>query len=783
MVSSRRLRTARTSRPVCAFQRAGAFAPRAGADAGFTAALPCAAVSLNAEQKRAVAHRGSSLLVLAGAGTGKTRVITHRVAALIEDGVEPWRILAVTFTNKAAGEMRERVHDLGHEMGISTDGLWVGTFHATCARILRRYGEAVGLSRSFTIYDATDQRTLMNRVLKELDYSTSMFPTAQVLGYVDRAKNRGIGPASVSQLDLEEPLHTVVSRAYARYQERLRAADAADFGDLLNLTLEVLRNETASRGQLAREDEAGQLAHRFQHVVVDEYQDTNAVQAELVDRLATRAELCVVGDDDQAIYGWRGADVAQILGFSARHEDCEIIRLEQNYRSTGHVLSCADGIIAANHRRHGKTLWTDADDGPPIRVCRFDDQRDEAAAVVSEIVRHLDDGVDPEEMVVFFRTNAQSRPFEEALREVGVGYRVLGGMRFFDRQEIKDLVAYLRLLDTPTSDLDLERAINRPARGIGQKSVDALRRLAASESQSLHWALGELDRAELGAAARKRVAAFADLLARLRQDCEGLALPDVARVVLEASGYWEALGPNSDIEAASRRDNLDEFINALAEFTAAQPEATLSDYLDTIALASSEDDADARQVVTLMTIHAGKGLEFDHVYVTGMEEGVFPHVRSLDDPTAMDEERRLAYVAVTRSRRYLTFSYVGRRFMFGQEQVNRPSRFLRDLPSKGVVRFGERSRGSAAATRRATVGANPAVDVEPAWDADIELDEGASGSGEEGQALYIGMNMRHPKFGVGDVVSWSGVGDHLKLTVDFARYGRKTILARFCVPA
>lgn len=733
-----------------------------------------------------MAHRGGPLLVLAGAGTGKTRVITHRVAALIDEGVAPWRILAVTFTNKAAGEMRERLHGLGDEMGVDTHGVWVGTFHATCARILRRYGEAVGLSRSFTIYDSSDQRTLMGRVLKELDYSTSMYPTQQVLGYIDRAKNRGIGPREMSKLDLEEPLHTVVSRAYERYQQRLRSADAADFGDLLNLTLEVLRGETASQGQLAREDAAGLLAHRFEHVVVDEYQDTNAVQAELVDRLATRAELCVVGDDDQAIYGWRGADVAQILGFPDRHADCELIRLEQNYRSTGHVLACADGIIAPNHRRHGKTLWTEADAGPPIRVCRFDDQRDEASAVVSEIVRHLEDGADPEEMVVFFRTNAQSRPFEEALREAGVGYRVLGGMRFFDRQEIKDLVAYLRLIDTPTSDLDLERAINRPARGIGQKSVDALRRLAAQHGESLYWAVGHADQSELGAAARKRVTAFGELLERMRQDCEGLALPDVARLVLDESGYWEGLGPSSDIEASSRRDNLDEFINALAEFTAAEPEATLAEYLDIIALATSEDEGETRQVVTLMTIHAGKGLEFEHVYVTGMEEGVFPHVRSLDDPAGMDEERRLAYVAVTRAKRYLTLTYVSRRFMFGQEQVNRPSRFLRDLPEEGVVRFGERPRRPAFSGSGYGAAPDPRPtrsEPEPAWDADIELDDAVAAVADEGHSLFVGMNMRHPKFGVGDVISWSGAGDNLKLTVDFARYGRKTILARFCQPA
>ncbi|MEE9384546.1 MAG: UvrD-helicase domain-containing protein [Nannocystaceae bacterium] len=736
-------------------------------------------MSLNAEQQRAVAHRGGPLLVLAGAGTGKTRVITHRVAALIEEGVAPWRVLAVTFTNKAASEMRERIGDLGRARGIDTEGLWVGTFHSTCARILRRHGEAVGLSRNFTIYDAADQKTLMGRVLKDLDFATSMFPPGQILGCIDRAKNAGWGPKDVARLDLDEPVRTVVERAFSSYQERLRATDAVDFGDLLGLTVELLRGEKDGAGRPSLADTARMLAGRFTHVVVDEYQDTNLVQAELVDRLASHAELCVVGDDDQAIYGWRGADVKQILEFPDRHTDCELVRLEQNYRSTGHILACADGVITPNRSRHGKTLWTELESGDPVRVCKFDDQRDEAHFVTAEIAQGLAEGVDPEEIVVFFRTNAQSRPFEEVLRERGIAYRVLGGMRFFDRQEIKDLVAYLRLIDTPSSNLDLERVINRPARGIGAKSVDRLRAHAATRDISLYDALSQVQETDLGAAARKRVTEFAAMLHEVRTVADGMALPEVAQMVLEKSGYWEGLGPDSDIEASTRRENLQEFVNGLAEFGAAEPNAVLGEYLDQIALASQEDENQDRATVTIMTVHAGKGLEFDRVYVTGLEEGVFPHLRALDDPIGMAEERRLAYVAVTRAKRSLTITYVERRWMFGKEQVNRPSRFLRDLPLDSIQRVGDRPRRRVPVTRAAT----KREPVESAWNADIELDAGVGAPGGDGVCFYAGMAMRHPKFGVGDLLSWNGTGDNLKVVVAFAGHGRKTILARFCQPA
>lgn len=729
---------------------------------------------LNPEQQRAVEHRGGPLLVLAGAGTGKTRVITHRVAALIEEGVEPWRILAVTFTNKAAGEMRERIDRLRSD---SSGGLWVGTFHSICARILRSHGDAVGLSRNFGIYDAADQRTLMGRVLKDQRISDKLFSTNGVLSHIDRAKNQGLGHEGLAQMGVYEPQLSVVRDAWREYERRLRAADAADFGDLLVLAVRLLRQASGQpQGQLGELDPVTRLRRRFTHVVVDEYQDTNPVQAELVDLLAGQAQLCVVGDDDQAIYGWRGADVAQILAFPDRHPGCEVVRLEQNYRSTTHILTCADAIIRRNTGRLGKTLWSDLGPGQKVRLIAHQDERVEARRVAGEVAHAIAHGEPPEEIAVFYRTHAQSRALEEALRREGVHYRIVGGTRFFDRAEIKDLIAYLRLLVTPSSDLDLLRAINRPGRGIGNKTVERLAAWAHDHSTSLWEALDHAEEAGLGTGARRKVAAFAQMMNALMEETRDQPLDEVAEIVLERSGYREALAANDDIESVGRLENLQEFLGALAEFALEEPQSSLAEYLELVSLATNEDQA-ATQGITLMTVHSAKGLEFDHVYLTGMEERVFPHARSLDDPVAMEEERRLAYVAVTRARRHLTLSYTARRFLYGSTQVNVPSRFVGDLPLGALEEIGVASRRPRAA-REAFAEVEP---DEPDWDDDIELDaEYAAES--EGVSLYVGMPIRHQKFGVGDLVGWNGAGDNLKVIVRFPRHGQKTILARFCEP-
>ena len=768
-------------------------------------------MSLNPAQLAAVEHRGGPLLVLAGAGTGKTRVITHRVAQLMDEGVEPWRILAVTFTNKAAGEMRERIVDLcGGRHPVRE--LWVGTFHSICARILRRHGEGVGLSPRFSIYDPGDQVTVMTQVLKDIKAPDKLYSPRGVLGFLDRAKNQGLGPEGIDRLQLPDPVASVVREAYRLYDKRLRAADAADFGDLLRLTVKLLREAGRSQaggggGQLADLEPAARLRTRFQHVVVDEFQDTNPVQAELVDLLAGRAELCVVGDDDQAIYGWRGADVEQILRFSDRHPGTEIIRLEQNYRSTMRILRCADSVIRRNQRRLGgrlgKTLWSDRGEGDPVRVIAVDDERDEARLVAHEILRAIDDGAAPDEFAVFYRTHAQSRALEEQLRRAGLSCRIIGGVAFYERMEVKDVLSYLTVLLNPHSDVHLQRIINRPARKLGKTSVTRLQEHAAAEGTSLWQAMHEPQAAGLGRPAAKRVLELVGLLEGLRARMGELRLDALMAEIVDVTGYRAWLDEDGSEEARARLENLQELLGNVQEFVEERPNAEPFEYLELVSLVGGErGEGDRGRAITMMTIHSAKGLEFPVVYLTGMEERIFPHARVLDDPVQLEEERRLAYVALTRARDRLTLTLARRRRIYGQLQVGTPSRFVGDLPPDSVASVGLRpAQRYLTAARPSPLPATmpttePAAPREPSWQDDIEYDAapdapftdeelgeaGFGGEVGEGVTLYVGMTWRHPKFGRGELLGWSGAGTSLKLQLRFPGQGTKTILARFCQP-
>jgi DNA helicase-2/ATP-dependent DNA helicase PcrA len=767
-------------------------------------------VELNPAQRRAVDHRGGPVLVLAGAGTGKTRVITHRVASVLGEGVEPWRILAVTFTNKAAQEMRARIAGLCEAdpalAGIKPRELWVGTFHAISARILRRHGEGVGLSPRFSIYDTADQRTLMRAVLKEQKVDPRRHPVNGILGHIDRAKNRGLShsQADLYELGLDSPVLDMVQAAWREYERRLRLADAADFGDLLVLAVRLLEGRPAQDllgEQLGGLDPVERLKRRFDHVVVDEYQDTNRVQARLVELLSGNAERCVVGDDDQAIYGWRGADVSQILDFPEHNPGCEVIRLEQNYRSTGHILECADGIIRRNLDRLGKKLWTDAGEGELVRVVRLSDERDEARFVASTIARAAwEEGATEDEYAVFYRTHAQSRALEEAMRRADLRYRLVGGIRFFDRAEIKDLVAYLRLLITPSSDVDVIRIINRPTRGIGAKTLERLQAHAAKLSISLYDATAEPKAAGIGTAAARKVLLFRGMMEQMHDFIvQELPLDELAAAVLEHTGVRAVLAAEDTDEAQARLENLQEFVGALAEFVDEEPGASLAEYLEQVSLATTDDEGSEGPTVTLMTVHSAKGLEFDRVFITGMEESVFPHARSLDDPVQLEEERRLAYVAVTRARRELTMTYAARRYLFGSDQINPPSRFVGDLPLDSVEEIGvarpRRRRGGSGGGAgsgqlhfRGAASLGRVVDTpapqpsQPSWNDDIVLDAEYDQRGQEGMQVYVGMSVRHAKFGVGDVAGWNGSGEQMKLVIRFPKHGNKTILARYCEP-
>lgn len=732
------------------------------------------------------------MLVLAGAGTGKTRVITHRVVALLLEGVPPWQILAVTFTNKAAGEMRERIAALCEQdpklQDVDSSRMWVGTFHAISARILRQHGEGVGLSPRFAIYDSADQRSLMKTVLKALNFDSKQYPPKAILGDIDRAKNRGFtwDRDSLQKIGLFEPRLDVVRKAWRAYEKRLRAADAADFGDLLTLCVRLLQSVKleGEGGQLAGFDPVAKLRQRFSHVVVDEFQDTNPVQTALVEALSTRAELCVVGDDDQSIYGWRGADVSQILDFAESHAPCEVIRLEQNYRSTGHILACADAIIRHNEGRLGKTLWSDLGEGELVTAACLEDERDEARWVASHIAHAaMQEGASLNDFAIFYRAHAQSRALEEAFRRADLPYKMVGGTRFFDRLEIKDVIAYLRLLVNPASEMDFVRVVNKPARGIGAKTVARLQIAAAKDGQSVIDVARDPRKAGVGAGAARKVQGFVALYDELIIQMPGLAIDELADLILDLSGYRERLSAEGTDEAQSRLENLQEFLGALSEFVREQPEASLADYLEQVSLATSEDEGDVdRDSVTMMTVHSAKGLEFERVFVVGMEEGVFPHARSIDDPVQMEEERRLAYVAVTRAKRELSLTFVTRRWIFGQTQVNAPSRFVGDLPPERIEEIGVR-RPSGRLHFGATGLADAPPVAEPSWDDDIVIDEVAAAAAGDGVSLYVGMPLRHAKFGVGDLVGWSGMGAQLKLSVRFPTVGQKTILARFCQPA
>lgn len=745
---------------------------------------------LNPEQSAAVAHRGSALLVLAGAGTGKTRVITHRVAALLDEGIPPWRILAVTFTNKAAEEMRARIDRLC-DGRHATKEIWVGTFHSICARLLRRFGQPLGLSPHFTIYDTADSTAVMTKVLESLDVSDKLFTPRGVLGWIDRAKNRGLGPGELDALGVIEPVRSVVAKAYAAYQARLLAANGADFGDLIVHTVALLRGASRPREatgqQLAGDDPVRALLHRFQHVVVDEFQDTNPLQAELVDRLASHAELCVVGDDDQAIYGWRGADVDQILRFADRHRGTHVVRLEHNYRSTGLILRCADAVIRRNAGRLGKTLWTDAGDGDPVRVLELPGEREEARLVAHEIRHAIDDGASPEQFAIFYRTHAQSRVLEDALRTAGLGVRIVGGVAFYERAEIKDVLSYLVVLLNPDSDAHLGRILNRPARGIGNTTIDRLASLATARGTSLWQVLPAAREAGLGAAACKKIAGFVALIEQLRERTAALPLDALVAEVVERTGYRESLVLDGDEESMGRLENLQELLGNTEEFLSEHPGATLSDWLEQTSLVGGERGEGPRaQAVTMMTVHSAKGLEFDEVYLTGMEERVFPHARVLEDPVALEEERRLAYVAITRARRKLTLTMVARRRIYGQLQPGTPSRFVLDLPRDALAAAAARPRPQAVVER-------PAPRA-PAWNDDVVYDaapelalepdelEGFHAEVDGGVALFVGMHVRHKDFGIGELVGWSGAGRQLKFNLRFARVGLKTILARFCEP-
>jgi DNA helicase-2/ATP-dependent DNA helicase PcrA len=727
---------------------------------------------LNPEQLQAVEHGDGPLMVLAGAGSGKTRVLVSRIAHLVERGVEPRRVLAVTFTNKAAGEMRERLHVL---LGEATRAMWIGTFHSVCARLLRIHAEKVGLTRDFAIFDDDDQKRLVKAILAELKVSERITPRA-VLSRLDRARNAGEDP---TQLHSRDYVDDVARRVFPLYVERLRRENACDFNDLL---LKVV--------DLCADAEVGPaLARRFLHVLVDEFQDTNKVQYQLARHLARGAgNLCVVGDDDQSIYSWRGAEPKNLLSFDRDYPSARVIKLEQNYRSTAVILDAANAVIAHNVFRHKKALWTDRAAGDLIVLEECADERAEAELIAQGILgMKRGEGRRDGDIAILYRTHAQSRVLEEVLRARRLPYRVVGGTSFFQRREVKDITEYLRLVANPAADSAFTRVVNVPTRGIGDTTVERLGAYARAHGvpllEAARAAVAGAD-AGLGGAALRKLEGFVHLMDDLRVLlAAGGPLATLVTQVIERSEYRARLEIDDKVDGPERVKNLGELVAAAAAYDAEVGEgATLSGFNERIALTGTADEKDGRgEAITLMTIHAAKGLEFPVVFLAGLEEGTFPALRDGDLSDELEEERRLAYVAITRARDRLVLSWARLRRSYDQIRRNEPSRFLANIPAACLAMRSRR----AAAPRPPELAERPS---RPPVDADA-FDEPPPPDGE--RVYYVddagdddpvfprGALVRHRVFGVGEIEEGSGRGPDRKLAIVFPGHGRKTIVARY----
>jgi DNA helicase-2/ATP-dependent DNA helicase PcrA len=747
--------------------------------------------SLNPEQREAVLHTEGALLILAGAGSGKTRVIAHRIAHLVSSGISaPDRILAVTFTNKAAEEMRTRVETL---LGVDCRQMWISTFHALCARLLRREAPHIGLTRDFVIYDSTDQLSVMKQALRELGMDDSTLQPRLALSRISHAKNRMEGPETFTA-NSWDPRQEQIGKLYAIYVKALKEANALDFDDLLLKTVELFEKSEVVRDR---------YSEKFRFLMVDEYQDTNRPQYVLVQRLAAKyRNLCVVGDPDQSIYKWRGADLRNILDFEHDFPEAMIVRLERNYRSTQVILDAASAVISQNRNRKEKRLYTDRKGGSRILYYRAGDDLDEAEFIARTAHRALHD--DPENTAaVLYRTNAQSRTLEDALRRSGIAYKIIGGVRFYERKEIKDALAYLKLVLNPHDDVSLRRVINVPARGIGKGVMESLEAVELVEAADLPPLLAGLQPVAtnnslwarlvhatserlLPARATAALTAFRDLLAAMTQMAAQESISIALGKVLDQSGYLEDLREERSEEAQSRIENLAELVSAAREYETRSPEPSLGGFVDQLSLLSDVDEEagsrDAR--VLMMTMHSAKGLEFPVVVIAGLEEGLFPHSRSADDEAELEEERRLCYVGITRAERRLVLTSAARRRVFGDYQSTEPSRFIDEIPAELMEEvpstfvapqqsFSQFRSGGVYGGSYGRGGYRGRVREEAAVYA-YEDEDQSSPAG-----IKPGSRVKHQQFGVGTVLSVEPLDDDTKLIVRFASVGQKTLRAKY----
>lgn len=733
--------------------------------------------SLNERQREAVFHTEGPLLILAGAGSGKTRVLTHRIAYLIEErGVNPWNILAITFTNKAAGEMRERVD---HLVGHGSESIWVSTFHSTCVRILRRHIDRLGYDTNFTIYDSDDQKTLIKDVCRRVGIDTKIYKERSILAAISAAKDEMITPAEYEINAAGDFGKQKIAKAYLEYEKQLRANNALDFDDLLMKTVQLFQTQP---------DVLGNYQERFRYILVDEYQDTNTVQFKFVSLLAAKYQnLCVVGDDDQSIYKFRGANIKNILNFEQEFQDAKVIKLEQNYRSTSNILNAANAVIRNNYGRKDKTLWTDNGEGEKIHFRQFDTAFDEAEFIAEDIGKCVEQGNSYHDFAILYRTNAQSRMFEEKFVAGNIPYKIVGGVNFYARREIKDLLAYLKTIDNGRDDLAVRRIINVPKRGIGPTTINRVQESAAAREIRFYEALQGLDLIpNIGRSAAK-LESFVALIEYFKGRARQVSLSDLMKEIIETTAYIETLEAENQEDAQARIENIDELLSKIAAYEESCEElgqpAELSGFLEEVALVADIDSLDEEQdYVVLMTLHSAKGLEFPHVYLVGMEDGLFPSYMTItsDDIEDLEEERRLCYVGITRAEEELTVSCARRRMVRGETQYNRMSRFLKEIPMD-LMETGARKieEDMTIPMQNAYQQARQTFLQQPFQTNAAKAVKQFTVTKEKGLDYTVGDRVRHMKFGEGTVKDITEGGRDYEVTVDFDGAGVKKMFAAF----
>ena len=734
--------------------------------------------TLNEQQKKGVFTTDGPVLLLAGAGSGKTRVLTHRIAYLIDElGVNSWNIMAITFTNKAAGEMKERVENL---VGVGSDSIWVTTFHSTCVRILRRYADRIGYDNNFAIYDTDDQKTVMKEVCKRLQIDTKQLKERTILGAISSAKDELISPPEYEMNAAGDYRKQKIASAYREYQETLRKNNAMDFDDLIMKTVELFKTD---------QEVLASYQKRFKYIMVDEYQDTNTAQFELIRLLAAGTRnLCVVGDDDQSIYKFRGANIRNILDFEKVYPEAVVIRLEQNYRSTQNVLDAANAVIKNNTGRKEKTLWTDHGNGNRIHFRQFDNAYEEAEFVADDIAGKKRNGIaDYGDCAVLFRTNAQARLLEERFVVEGIPYNVVGGVNFYARKEIKDLLAYLKTIDNGRDDLAVKRIINIPKRGIGAATIAKVQDYADLHEISFYEALCQADEVTgLTSKTAEKLKPFVNLINVFRSKVDFYGIKELLEDVIETTGYVKELEASDEEDAEARIENIDELISKAAAFEETHDQPTLGEFLEEVALVADIDNVEeGNNRVLLMTIHSAKGLEFSHVYMTGMEDGIFPSYMTIvsDDPDEIEEERRLAYVGITRAKEDLTLCYAKMRMVRGETQMNAVSRFVREIPTELMDNKPQAPKTkpiAVAAPKRTAAENKPYIAGGGLGSlAAAGITKGA-GAVTGGKPDYdIGDRVVHVKYGEGTVTDLEPGPRDYKVTVDFDEAGQKIMYAAF----